>query len=124
MKLSILPFAIALGSLLACGDDDKGTDKHEEGLQKCCYLGNICHEGSEGHPDIQACHQLGHSGDADMCLEKFDSCKMLCDPAGTSKLPESCEHPEDAPPHDDGDSGDEEGAHDAGDEESAHDAGA
>jgi hypothetical protein len=95
----------------ACGDDDHddddgsheeepdaGHDEHDggsdlEGLQMCCYLGEICHEGSETNATFAECHDLGHENDPAACRADFDRCKAACDPMGETTLPEDCVDP-------------------------------
>jgi hypothetical protein len=113
--LRTVALSLALACAFSCGDDDDDKpDAHEQGLQDCCYLGNICHDPAK--PEWTECHQIGHEGDADQCTAEFERCKKLCDPDNETTLPESCEHPEDAPPHEehDEDGGHEEAELDAG----------
>jgi hypothetical protein len=97
MKQTIRTIGLGLSLVLtlACGDDDEGhADLELEGLQKCCYIGQICHEGDSAEtPDIGACHDIGHQNDPEACRAKFDMCKMLCDPEDETTLPDSCEDP-------------------------------
>jgi hypothetical protein len=100
MKRSILTIALGFAAL-ACGDDDHGGDDHElTALQQCCYLGNICHkEGDAKTEETEACHKIGHENETEQCGAQFDDCKALCDPKSETTLPDTCEHPDDAPPH-------------------------
>jgi hypothetical protein len=45
---------------------------------KCAALGSLCHEAGEINEDAQACHELGHVGNAANCATSFDSCATLC----------------------------------------------
>jgi hypothetical protein len=112
MNLSFrtLGLVLLLGSALSCGDGDHDDDDGHhgdgdgdgdasdagqdlEGLRQCCYIGEICHEGSEGNEEVAACHDLGHENDPTACRAEFDRCKTLCDPEGTTTLPDHCEDP-------------------------------
>ena len=59
--------ALVLG-LAACDDEDD--------VAKCEELGELCHpiETDLG----QACHELGHAGDPDACIEQYDACIEEC----------------------------------------------
>jgi hypothetical protein len=98
MNLSIrtLGLVLLLGSAFSCGDDHDDGDGHgdeHENLQKCCYIGEICHEGSESNEEFAECHNLGHENDGPACAAEFDRCKTLCDPEGKTTLPDHCEDP-------------------------------
>jgi hypothetical protein len=97
LSIRILGLALLLGGALSCGDDHDDDDGHgdeeHENLQKCCYIGEICHEGSEGNEAFSECHNIGHENDAATCGAEFERCKTLCDPEGKTSLPDHCEDP-------------------------------
>lgn len=76
----------------ACGDDDH-DEEDTVGLQQCCWIGEICHEGSEANMEVADCHDLGHEMNPTECRANFDRCKTLCDPQSESTLPDHCEDP-------------------------------
>lgn len=53
-----------------CLDHGAGEDPF------CRAIGSVCHD-SESDAG-QACHDLGHDGDADACRREFDACARLC----------------------------------------------
>ena len=58
------------GCLDVCLEPGAGEDPF------CRAIGSLCHdtESAEG----QACHELGHDGDAAACRRAFDDCAELC----------------------------------------------
>jgi hypothetical protein len=44
----------------------------------CEVIGELCHEADTGSGPGHDCHQLGHVGNADACVEGFDGCVALC----------------------------------------------
>jgi hypothetical protein len=45
---------------------------------KCVALGSLCHEAGEIDAEAEACHEVGHVGNASDCAEQFDACATLC----------------------------------------------
>jgi hypothetical protein len=68
MRISIVLAALVA---MGCGDDSEGSAKCEE-------LGVICHPIES---DLaQQCHALGHEGDPEVCVDRYDECIAECDP--------------------------------------------
>jgi hypothetical protein len=45
---------------------------------KCAALGSLCHEAGEIDAEAQACHEVGHVGNAGECAKQFAACATLC----------------------------------------------
>jgi hypothetical protein len=64
----------------ACGDDDDsdgGTPR--DGDAACKELGEICHAADDGTGLGAECHEVGHTGDGEVCLERYDECITYCE---------------------------------------------
>jgi hypothetical protein len=66
---------LVLGSLGGCGHD---SEAHSHGSAQCDELGELCHDAGAIDPDAEACHEVGHVGDADACAARYDECITLC----------------------------------------------
>jgi hypothetical protein len=58
----------------ACNGGDE-THEHET-VEECEALGEMCHGLNE--PLADECHEIGHDGDADVCLEREEECLAHC----------------------------------------------
>jgi len=58
------------GCLDVCLEHGAGEDPF------CRAIGSLCHDSESAAG--QACHDLGHDGDPDMCRREFDACAQLC----------------------------------------------
>jgi hypothetical protein len=49
------------------------------GTIACMDLGQICHDADDGADTMGAeCHDIGHEGDGEACLEAYDECIEYC----------------------------------------------
>lgn len=56
--------------------EDAGT-----GVLECALLASECHPYARGRGDLgDTCHQIGHEGEPQACLEAFDGCMAFCSP--------------------------------------------
>jgi hypothetical protein len=96
-KLCLLGLlGVALALTPACGDDDDTADgsggaagesgnaggeggELSDGEAACLELGELCHDADDGTGLGAECHELGHVGDGDACLERFEECKTYCE---------------------------------------------
>ena len=63
------------GCVGVCTGADTGAGGDDP---KCAALGSLCHEAGEIDADAEACHDVGHVGNAAACAEQFASCATLC----------------------------------------------
>jgi hypothetical protein len=47
------------------------------GTAACKEIGSLCHD-AESDPLGAECHELGHTGDGTVCLERYDECIDFC----------------------------------------------
>lgn len=75
----------ALSALaLACSDDsdDDAGGSGLSGAQACEEIGETCHASDTGSGLAAECHELGHVGDGNVCLARYEECMSFCTSAG------------------------------------------
>jgi hypothetical protein len=71
--LGLLGVALCLAP--GCGDDD---DTPMDGDAACEEIGEVCHDADDGNGLGAECHDVGHTGDGAVCLERYDECITYC----------------------------------------------
>lgn len=66
------------GCVAVCTDDGEGGASGSDIDPKCAALGALCHAAGEIDAEADACHEIGHVGDADACADSFAACATLC----------------------------------------------
>lgn len=69
------------GCIATCTDADVGSGGAGGAGgddARCAALGSLCHDAGEVDADAQACHELGHIGNAADCAASFVECATLC----------------------------------------------
>lgn len=55
-----------------------GDHAHGEGSDLCDFIGSFCHEVDDGDGPLHDCHELGHDGTPEMCMEQAEECVTMC----------------------------------------------
>jgi hypothetical protein len=61
----------------ACGDDDDSAPP-KDGDAACKELGEVCHDADDGNGLGAECHEVGHTANPTVCLERYDECITYC----------------------------------------------
>ncbi|HVJ14835.1 MAG TPA: hypothetical protein VM686_05320 [Polyangiaceae bacterium] len=68
------------------GSAGKGGGSHTEagaggvggaGTAACEEIGHLCHEAESSELGAE-CHELGHTGDGEVCLDRYEECISFC----------------------------------------------
>lgn len=60
------------------GAGGHGAVGHGDGAVICKVIGQLCHAADTGSGAAHDCHELGHVGNAEACVDAFDGCITLC----------------------------------------------
>lgn len=75
----------ALVAVPACGADPAFVAPLRDGKVECEIIGELCHEPGQAYCGFfEECHDIGHSGDGERCLQVYEECKTRCEDAAAS----------------------------------------
>ncbi len=72
--------AIFSSCIDTCVPDEGGAAGHtgQEAAPYCRALGSLCHDADTGPGRGRDCHNIGHVGDEEACVEAFAECATFC----------------------------------------------
>ena len=79
-------FSAATALALGCSDDgeEDGSGSSLSGQQACEEIGETCHDPDTGSGLAAECHELGHVGDGQVCLSRYEECMDFCTTASAA----------------------------------------
>lgn len=70
-------FESCIDTCVPAGGGEAGGSGHRQGAY-CRALGSYCHDADTGSGRGHECHNIGHAGDEEACVEEFEGCISFC----------------------------------------------